>query len=298
MRREVKKSETSHKPDSKLREVPQRESEENRLYTHHTLSDKEKKNLTILELIRKNGPISRAEISKITEINIVSISNYVKEYISKKIVMEKGVDVSTGGRRPELIELNAAGIYVIGVDISHAKITAILTDLSLKVIEKLESPVAKGNPEEILTSVCELIQELIKKSKCQKSDISAIGFGISDAGLLALGAMAEKWLEIEAYVGSDAACAAFGEKMLNKDADVEDLLYMHSDIGCGIVIKGDIYFGAGGSAGGMQFSSENISKEEESVFLEDLNYLRPWSASLGIIEAAKREALIRPKAKR
>ena len=42
-----------------------------------TLTDKERKNLGILEVIRKNGPISRTDISKLTELNIVTVSNYV-----------------------------------------------------------------------------------------------------------------------------------------------------------------------------------------------------------------------------
>ena len=71
------------------------------LFHYRSLSDKERKNLAILELIRKKSPISRTEISRITDINIVSISNYVKDYIDKKILLETGWDVSTGGRRPE-----------------------------------------------------------------------------------------------------------------------------------------------------------------------------------------------------
>ena len=47
------------------------------------LTDKERKNLAILEAIRKNGPISRTDISKLTEFNIVTVSNYVNHYIKK-----------------------------------------------------------------------------------------------------------------------------------------------------------------------------------------------------------------------
>ncbi len=56
------------------------------LFHYRTLSDKERKNLAILELIRKKGPISRTEISHITDINIVSISNYIKDYMDKNIL--------------------------------------------------------------------------------------------------------------------------------------------------------------------------------------------------------------------
>ena len=52
------------------------------------LTDKERKNLAILEVIRKNGPISRTDISKITELNIVTVSNYVNHYIKKGLLVK------------------------------------------------------------------------------------------------------------------------------------------------------------------------------------------------------------------
>jgi glucokinase len=90
-------------------------------------------------------------------------------------------------------------------------------------------------------------------------------------------------------MGTDAACAAFGEKKLNPMADVEDLLYMYSDMGCGIVIRSDIYFGAGGSAGETRISREHISREEEMLFFSSTQYLRPWGFDLGIAQMAMHE---------
>ncbi|MDP3804890.1 MAG: ROK family protein, partial [Candidatus Omnitrophota bacterium] len=82
---------------------------------------------------------------------------------------------------------------------------------------------------------------------------------------------------------------AFAQKRLNPDADADDLLYMHSDIGSGIVIRGDIYFGAGGFAGEMHAFTKCISQEEKGDLLKGSQYLRPWCIELGITEAAKRE---------
>jgi predicted NBD/HSP70 family sugar kinase len=64
---------------------------------------------------------------------------------------------------------------------------------------------------------------------------------------------------------------------------------MYSDVGCGIIIKGDAYFGAGGNAGEIQISREHISKEEEILFLRSSQYLKPWGMDLGIIKMAKHE---------
>ena len=70
-------------------------------------TEKERRNLAILEIVRRAREVSRAEISRITHLNIVTISNYIDDYIAKGLVLEKGYDVSTGGRRPELLEINS-----------------------------------------------------------------------------------------------------------------------------------------------------------------------------------------------
>jgi predicted NBD/HSP70 family sugar kinase len=271
--------ETSHTPDFKQREVPRNEPSRKGFFTYHALSDKEIKNLSILELIRKKGPITRSDISKITDINLVSISNYIKDYINKKLVLEKGVEVSSGGRRPELVELNKEDFYVMGVDIGQQEIIATLTDLGINVMAKEKTPKPEGNLEEVGDETVKLIQELVKKSKVSFEKINSTGIGISEAALLSIKDKLKEKLGIETFVGNDAACAAFGEKKLNPQADVEDLLYMHSEVGCGIIVKGDIYFGAGGNAGGMQVSEE----------LKEAKYLKPWGIDLGITQAAKNE---------
>ena len=261
------------------------------LFHYRSLSDKERKNLAILELIRKKGPISRTEISHLTDINIVSISNYTKDYIDKNIVLEKGWDVSSGGRRPELVELNSKGIFVIGLGIGPSKMIATITDLAINVLARAESPNFEGGVETVTGRVLELIQEVIKKSNVEPSKIKSIGIGSSYASgrfTETRNAIQEN-MKIDTFMGSDASCAAFGEKKANPQANVEDLLYMYSDVGCGIVIRGDIYFGAGGNAGETKISREHISKEEELVLFRSAQYLKPWGEGLGITQMAKHE---------
>ena len=132
---------------------------------------------------------------------------------------------------------------------------------------------------------------LLEKAGGEKEKIRAIGIGAACSNnrfYPTIDAVREKF-GIDVFMGSDAACAAFGEKRLNPKADVEDLLYMYSDVGCGIIIKGDAYFGAGGNAGEIQISHEHISKEEELLFFRSSQYLKPWGMDLGITRMAKHE---------
>src|SRR3989338_1834858 len=86
-------------------------------------TEKERRNLAILDIIRRTREVSRAEISRITHLNIVTISNYIDDYISKGLVLEKGLDISSGGRRPELLQLNPKYGYAIGIDLGPPHIT-------------------------------------------------------------------------------------------------------------------------------------------------------------------------------
>ena len=84
-----------------------------------SLTERERKNVAILESIKRYGPISRTDISKLTKLNIVTVSNYVNNFIEQGIVIEKGLDISSGGRRPTIVVLNPKSSYVIGLDLGY-----------------------------------------------------------------------------------------------------------------------------------------------------------------------------------
>ena len=122
----------------------------NTLAVDRILSDKQRKNLSILELVVKHGPISRTEISRQTGLNIVTISNYINEFIEGELITEKGFDVSTGGRRPTLVELNTKFGYIIGVGLTALNIVGILVDPKMQVICEVKKERPSDNSEVII----------------------------------------------------------------------------------------------------------------------------------------------------
>ena len=278
------------------------------MFKYQMLSDKEKKNLMLLDIIMQKGPISRTDISKETELNIVTVSNYINNFIDKGIVIEKGLDVSSGGRKPTLVELDARGGYVVGMDIGPLNERAIMTDLSAKIIIKNKRERPQGHMEEVIKVAGDLLGDTIAKSNVPHEKIIAVGFGISgvideETGIIrdtdprrgrttgslnAFRTTVEERFQIPTFIGNDATCAAFGEKRLSLGRNIENMLYVYSDVGCGIIIKGDIYCGAGGSAGEIQLSLTPEDADRLNIPPEDLNYLRPLGVDLGIVAKAKR----------
>ena len=102
------------------------------------LSDHERKNLAILESIRRGKSISRTDISRITGLNIVTVSNYINDYIKKGLIIERGYDSSTGGRRPTIVELKKDYAYVVGIELGLKIIRTVLTDLEANVIASVK----------------------------------------------------------------------------------------------------------------------------------------------------------------
>ncbi len=241
-------------------------------FTCHGLNDKEKRSLLIYDLIRKKGVISRAEITKATGINAVSVSNYISNFIEKKMVLEKGFDISTGGRKPELIELNTESNYVIGIDIGKTEIRGALADfgINIKVRKQLQRPTDR----EVPTAVIRLIEEIIAVSKINSADIKAIGIGLSEDKFAQIAAQVRKKTGFETFSGPSAACAAFAEKRINQNADTENMLYIYSDVGEGVVMRQDAYLSA---------------SEDENLMEGKLRYLRPWDNYLSIAQSARRE---------
>ena len=267
------------------------------------LTDKERKNLAILEVIRKNGPISRTDISKITELNIVTVSNYVNHYIKKGLVVEGELDESTGGRKPVLVELNPKAGYIVGVGLNMLSTVGVLVDLEINVIAELKRERMPENSEVVIEKMVDMAQEIIENAEIDKSKIVGVGVGvpgiIDERGrtirwpqslgekdlsvCLSIKDTFEKRLNIPTFVENDANAAVLGEKWLGLDRDVRHMIYMFSGVGCGVLINGEIYRGATGAAGELGITSYKSSKE---YAFDIATQLGRWEMDLGMTHHA------------
>lgn len=259
------------------------------MFSCQGLQDKERRNLAVFELIRKKGTVSRTDISKSTGINIVSVSNYINSYIEEKLVSEKGLAVSSGGRKAELVELNAKDNFVVGVDAAGERIRVSVTDIGMKVLAQKESAKPDGK-NELASAVNKSVEAAVKSSGIAMDSIRCIGMGLSDNSMASLAAAVEKNFNKDVFMGGAATCAAFAEKRLNPAADVDRMLYMHSDLGRGIVIDGDTALGCTGPEGELDISTgKSPAKVAAQAYDEKTRYLRPWNGYMGVTEIALRE---------
>lgn len=272
------------------------------------LTEKEKRSVDILEILRRRGPISRPDISKDLGINVVTISNYVDEFLKRKLVIERALDVSEGGRRPSLLDLNPSGGYVIGVGLNLSNMVGVLLDLKGRIVTKTQIVKPRPAVREISDCLLEIVREILRRSKEYTSDIKGIGIGI--AGLVnrregtihwpqksdhtytyasidvPLSGLLEKEFNLPVLLENDATSACFGEYWLNLKGAFKNIVYMFSGVGCGIVVNGEIYTGAQGYAGEV---SVNNYKQDELFNCEFGNncFLKRWEIDIGIIDETK-----------
>jgi N-acetylglucosamine repressor len=271
-------------------------------------SEKEKRNIEILSILRRQGPVSRSDISQELGINVVSISNYVDDFIKSDLVYEKELDVSEGGRRPVLLDLNPRAGYAIGVGLNLQNMVGLLVDLKGNIITKTQIARPQASVKEVSECLLDIVREILRRSKGYVENIKGIGVGV--AGLihkkdgsihwpqkmdhyytyasvdLPLRGLMEREFNLPTLIENDATSACFGEQWFGLSGNYKNVLYMFSGVGCGMVINGELYRGAEGYAG--EVSVYNY-KEQDLFSCESGNscFVKRWELDLGIVGEVK-----------
>lgn len=271
-------------------------------------TEREKRNRAILETLRRFGPITRPEISRVLGLNIVTVSNYIEEFINKNLVFEKEFDISEGGRRPILLDVNPDSGLVIGVGVNLLNIVGALVDLKGRIVARSSLERKDIGVKNVVNYIIEVITQTLNKSKENHGKIKGIGIGI--AGLVNKKEGSVRWPEkvgnhydyasvfvplkniLEREFGypvmleNDATAACFGEQWLDLERGIKNVIYMFSGVGCGIMINGEIYTGASGSAGEVSI----YNPKEDAPFACPAGspcFLKRWEIDFGMINEAR-----------
>jgi predicted NBD/HSP70 family sugar kinase len=220
----------------------------------------------VLNYVRDREPISRAEIARVTELQRSTVSTIVEELKSEGLIEEIGAGASTGGRRPTLLRLRAAGAIAIGVDITPVCTTIATSDLAGRVLAREEFQ-NSSRTDEMRARVVECVRDLAATQTAG----AVAGVGVSLPGLVdpdtgraiyipwfkwrdwAIAEELERATGLDVRVDNDANAAALAELWFGRPeiSDARDfiMVLVAEGIGTGIVFDGQIYRGEGGAAG-------------------------------------------------
>jgi N-acetylglucosamine repressor len=221
----------------------------------------------ILNKIRLEAPISRADIAKETGLTPPTVSTIVKELMGQGLVVESTLGSSSGGRKPKMLLIQTEGLYVIGVDAGPETIDCILTTLTGEVLGTVSHDLQVHTNREFLMQLSQAVDYLLESYSVKKEHILGIGIamhGVVDAEA-GIGQVApnlklhnipikqemERAFGIPVKVENDARAMALGELWFGK-YDTRDTIVavnIGSGIGAGIIIQGRLLHGAAGLAG-------------------------------------------------
>src|SRR5687768_7437699 len=83
-----------------------------------------------LEVLLERGPLTRPQLSELTGISKPTASQLLSRLEEAGLVVQDGIREGLPGRTAELYRINPAAAYVAGLDVTPARIRAVVADLT------------------------------------------------------------------------------------------------------------------------------------------------------------------------
>jgi predicted NBD/HSP70 family sugar kinase len=194
----------------------------------------------IFDIVQKKGPITKNELIDKTKIKLTTLNRDIQILIDKKIIIETDIGESTGGRKPNLYDVNPSEFYIIGIDISRTYTKIVITNMKLKIIEErlLSHEYKIENISEIIPT---FIKDLCMELQIEESSIVGIGIGIVDGfNIRPLYDVLNKELDSVICVDNGANAAVIGELNFGIGKGKKNIAYVNCGVGIrtGIISSG------------------------------------------------------------
>jgi glucokinase-like ROK family protein len=232
---------------------------------------------TILNIIRLHGPISRAEIAKMTRLTPPTVTNIVSELLKDQLIVESNLGMSTGGRKPIMLKINSSGFYVIGIYARAKKLDAAVANLDGKIVYECSRALPDDPEEKVFLQELKLISE-DALAFIHHHEQQALGIGIGMHGLVdplqgesiyaphlhLRRVPIKKYLETElnmlVEIENDVRALALAESWFGQGRDLANFISVNisSGIGAGIILDHELYHGASYSAGEIGHNTIDI----------------------------------------
>lgn len=233
----------------------------------------------ILDYVRKNGPVSRAELHRKLSMSAPTVSANVKKLLDAAFLLETGESNNSVGRKAMLLAFNEKRAYVAGIDIGRSQVRISIADLLGKVIVSLKEASDISN---LNGQMKRLIDTALAQAEISSAQLNYIVLGIpgirdSQSGnavlapfadqldLNALVNMLAKEYQAKVLVENSVNCGIIGEKWQGVAQGYENILYISYGIGigAGVILNNELFRGAAGAAGeiGYMVSSRELLQE-------------------------------------
>jgi predicted NBD/HSP70 family sugar kinase len=217
----------------------------------------------VLELIRANQPLSRADLSRRSGLQRSTVSQIVEQLIRENWVREGGIASLARGRHPTLLGLNE-DLMVIAVDLHPKQATVAMVDLNGRLLSRSMAPLTSSP-----ATSTRLITNCIRRMREDFAGKAIEGIGISLPGRVDpatqrmifapnlhwsefdLKIAIEKEIGLPVSMENAATACLLAELHFGRLNGVRDavLVTVSEGIGTGVFANGQVITGSNGMAG-------------------------------------------------
>jgi predicted NBD/HSP70 family sugar kinase len=223
---------------------------------------------SILELIRRVGPISRAQLARESGLSKPTVSLSLAGLHSAGLVREVGRSTGGRGRGAILYELHPRSGWVVGIDVGRAWVRAAIADITGTFVARRDERASVRSARTLIAQIGSIAHGLageagVRWHQITQAVVGSPGVFEPTRGQVALAHNLPGWGRqglveaVRAELGTSVAfendvnLAALGEQWhgLGKGVDNFVFLSVGTGVGMGLVLRGELYRGESGTAG-------------------------------------------------
>jgi predicted NBD/HSP70 family sugar kinase len=223
----------------------------------------------VMDAIRRFGPVSRVEISEVTELSATTVSAITALLLDDRLIIPEHVGAvrdAARGRPRVMLRLNPDAAHVVGVKLASDQITVAVTNFCADILHSLALPIRIDR--QTASVVADLVEDGVRRcvsdAELELSAVSGVCVGLPGvveraAGVcrqspvlrerdVPLGADLARKLGVPASIDSDVNLAALAEHWFGQARGLNDFLVVNVErsLGLGILHNGELFRGANG----------------------------------------------------
>ena len=213
----------------------------------------------LLDILRCHQPISRADVTELTDLTQQSVHRILEGLIADGLVVTERGRPSGRGKPSPMLKLNDAARFSIGIALERDSCQINLVNLNTIVIADDRINGLSTTTPQGINRIVKTCEQLLLTHRVTSSELAGIGIaaghGLSspstDSAVTALAAALSDAFNVNAYIENKALAAAIGESLTGIGRCHKDFAFisLDHDVSGGLIRDGVPFRGHSGHAG-------------------------------------------------